>query len=141
MRKLLSVACLVALCLCGTESWAQSCTATLSWTPPSEFDDGSPLDPAEDLSGYNIYVDGEHYGANPTIGNPTVRSYIVSDLPTNGASHDFTMTAVGKNGLESDMSNSASKACPDMRKPKPPSLLDALIAFVGRLLHWIGGLV
>ena len=81
-------------------------TALLSWTPPTENTDGSPL---TDLAGYKIY-----YGASPcsysdtiTINNPGLTSYLVENL----ANTDwfFVMTAFNSSGIESSYSTETSK--------------------------------
>jgi len=81
-------------------------TALLSWTPPTENTDGSPL---TDLAGYKI-----RYGASPcsysdtiTINNPGLTSYLVENL----ANEDwyFVMTAFNSPGIESSYSIEVSK--------------------------------
>ena len=144
MRKLLSAACLVALCLCGAEARSQStapnCTgsATLSWTLPTELEDGRLIADTGGLSGVGVYLDGEQFAK--IAGDAT--GYLIANLCY--GSHAFFVTAirtVDDTEIESVMSNLVSKVIVDNVPPKPPSILDVLIAFVGRLLHWIGGLV
>jgi len=81
-------------------------SATLSWQPPVERTDGSPL---TDLAGYRIY-----YGNAPDdlrqavkLDNPGVTSYVVENL-SRGTWY-FTMTAFDTSGLESDHSSIGSK--------------------------------
>ena len=77
---------------------------TLSWTPPTQNTDGSPL---EDLAGYNIYF-GRKEGEYPeriVISDPTVSAYVVGGL-TSGTYY-FVSTAYNSQGIESDFSNVA----------------------------------
>lgn len=81
-------------------------SATLSWNPPTENADGSPL---TDLAGYRIY-----YGRNPdnltqvvVLNNPGLTRYVVENLPP--ARWHFEMTSVNVDGIESRRSDTASK--------------------------------
>jgi hypothetical protein len=78
----------------------------LSWTPPTEREDGSVLD---DLSGYRIYYGRGRSGQEKTIDveNPGLANYMIEDLNP-GAWH-FAITAVDAEGRESQRSNIASK--------------------------------
>lgn len=81
-------------------------SALLSWTPPTEREDGSVLD---DLSGYRIYYGRGRSGQEKTIDveNPGLANYMIEDLNP-GAWH-FAITAVDAEGRESQRSNIASK--------------------------------
>ena len=79
---------------------------TLSWTPPTENTDGTPL---TDLSGYKIY-----YGTSAaaltksiTVNTAGVSMHIVEDLTP--ATWYFAITAVTASGEESNFSNVAYK--------------------------------
>lgn len=81
-------------------------TATLSWTPPTQNTDGSPL---TNLAGYRIY-----YGTTPgnytntaAVNNPGISSYVVNGL-TAGTWY-FASTTINSDGVESAFSNVASK--------------------------------
>lgn len=81
-------------------------TATLSWNPPTENADGSPL---TDLSGYRIY-----YGRNPdnltqvvVLNNPGLTRYVVENLTP--ARWHFVMTSVNSDGAESLRTEASSK--------------------------------
>ena len=81
-------------------------SATLSWTPPSENADGSPL---TDLAGYRIY-----YGRNQDnltrvveLDNPGLSRHVVENLTT--ARWYFQMTTRNSNGAESARSQAVSK--------------------------------
>jgi len=82
-------------------------TALISWTPPTENTDNSPLN---DLTGYKIY-----YGTSPgdytntiNIDNPGLTSYLVEDLAANTTWY-FVMTAFNANNIESAYSEEKSK--------------------------------
>ena len=79
---------------------------TLTWLPPTQNADGSPL---MDLAGYRIY-----YGRTPgqlnqsvTIKSPGITSYVIENLTP--AVWYFVATAYNHNGIESTPSNSAAK--------------------------------
>jgi hypothetical protein len=83
---------------------------TLSWTPPSQNTDGSPL---TNLAGYRIY-----YGTAPgnypnqiVIDNPGLSTYVIEDLSP--GTYYFVSTAVNSQGVESDYSNMAEKTVID----------------------------
>lgn len=83
-------------------------SATLTWQPPVEREDGSPL--LNGLAGYKIY-----WGTSPlnmenveTISNSGVTTYVVEELTPN--TWYFAVTAYDSDGLESDKSNTGSKA-------------------------------
>lgn len=89
-----------------TVSAQGSGTAALSWMPPTENSDGSPL---TDLAGFVVL-----YGLSPTdltqtitIDNPSVSSYVVENL-TSGTWY-FAVQAANTSGARSDLSSLASK--------------------------------
>ena len=78
----------------------------MSWTPPTENTDGSPL---TDLAGYKI-----RYGTSPgnynntiTINNPGLTSYLIDNLAS--ADWYFVMTSFNASGIESSFSTEVSK--------------------------------
>jgi hypothetical protein len=79
---------------------------TLSWTPPTENTDGTPL---TDLSGYKIYYGTSAAALTKSIAVSTagVSMYIVEDLTP--ATWYFAITAVTASGEESNFSNVAYK--------------------------------
>lgn len=79
-------------------------TATLQWVPPTVNEDGSTTR----LSGFNIYSGLSQNTLQPvaTVG-PYETSATVNNLPS-GTVY-FAVTALGTNGMESDLSNIASK--------------------------------
>ncbi len=81
-------------------------SATLSWTAPTQNDDGTPL---MDLAGYKIYY-GTAQGNYPTsiqIDNPGITTYVVENLTPN--TYYFVSTAFNSSSVESVFSNEAVK--------------------------------
>jgi hypothetical protein len=81
-------------------------SATLSWTPPTQNTDGSPL---TNLAGYKVYwgtAQGS-YSNSVTVSNPGLATYVVDQLTP--ATWYFTVTAINAAGVESGFSNVASK--------------------------------
>ena len=73
---------------------------TLNWTPPTTYEDGTPLK----LTGYRIYwgeVEG-HYPHSVTLSNPGLTRYVVEQLSP--ATWHFVATALSPEG-ESTFSN------------------------------------
>lgn len=77
-------------------------SATLSWLPPTENTDGSPL---ADLAGYTVY-----WGTSPdrlkntvTILNPGLSAYLVE--PLEPATWFFAIASLNADGLEGELSN------------------------------------
>jgi hypothetical protein len=89
-----------------TVQQASTGSATLSWQPPTQRTDGSPL---SDLAGYRIL-----YGTSPgnysnriTLENPGLTSYVIGNLSP--GTWYFVMTAFDTTGAESDYSGVGSK--------------------------------
>lgn len=81
-------------------------SATLSWIPPTQNTDGTPL---TNLAGFRIYY-GTSLGNYPnviTVSNPGITSYVVENLTAN--TWYFVSTSFNSSGMESDYSNVASK--------------------------------
>lgn len=81
-------------------------TATLSWLPPQQNTDGTPL---VNLAGYHVY-----YGTNASslsklvkIANPGVSTYVISDLSP--GTWYFSVKAYNAKNVESDFSAKVSK--------------------------------
>ena len=81
-------------------------SVTLSWTPPTENDDGSPL---LNLAGYNIYygVSRGNYPNRINIDNPGIAIYVVDNLTP--GSYYFVASAINDIGVESNFSNEIEK--------------------------------
>lgn len=81
-------------------------SVTLSWTPPTENSDGSPL---TDLAAYNIYY-GSSRGAYPNrvrFPNPGIASVVVDNLTPN--TYYFVATSENSLGIESPYSNEVTR--------------------------------
>ncbi len=80
-------------------------SATLSWNPPTQNTDGSPVQ----LAGYRIYygTTSGQYTREVYIDNPGLSSYVVADLTPN--TYYFASTAVTQQGVESGFSAEAIK--------------------------------
>jgi Fibronectin type III domain len=86
------------------QAWNGS--ATLSWLPPTQRTDGSPL---TDLSGYRIRFGIPGGSPNDAwISNPGLTSYVVDNLAP--GTYVFAITAFDSFGRESEYSNVVSKA-------------------------------
>jgi len=87
-----------------TVAQVQLGAATLSWQPPTENTDGSPI---TDLAGYRV-----RYGRDPaqlseiqSIPNPGITTAVVENLAR--GTWYFSVSAYNRDGLESDPSNLA----------------------------------
>jgi hypothetical protein len=119
IRNLLfSIAFLIYLSGCGqpeSESGGSSVTvepegdgtALVSWLPPTENTDGSPL---LDLAGYKIYygTSSGSYTSNVNVSSPGTTSYLLEDLGS--SDWYFAMTAYNSMGVESSYSPEVIKA-------------------------------
>ena len=81
-------------------------SVTLSWTPPTQNEDGTNL---VDLAGYVIYYGREsgQYSHQLHIDNPGISSYVVENLVPD--TYYFASTAINVAGVQSDFSNEISK--------------------------------
>jgi len=84
-----------------------SSSATVSWIPPTQNTDGSPL---TNLAAYKIYygVSEGNYPNQIRINNPGITRYVVDNLTPD--TYFFVSTSINSNGVESRYSNVASKA-------------------------------
>jgi hypothetical protein len=81
-------------------------SVTLSWTPPTENEDGTAL---TDLDGYRIYW-GTTAGIYPnsvTIDNESVSTYVIDNLSP--GTYEFVATSFNTSGVESAYSSPATK--------------------------------
>jgi Fibronectin type III domain len=78
---------------------------TLSWTPPTENTDGTPL---TNLSGYDIHygTSSHDYTQTVTVSNPGIATYVVDNLSP--GKYYFSVTAVNSQGSESPLSSEVS---------------------------------
>lgn len=81
-------------------------SAMLSWTPPTQNTDGSPLN---NLAGYKIHwgTTQGNYTNSVVVNTPGLSSYVVDQLTP--ATWYFALTAINSAGTESTFSNVASK--------------------------------
>jgi Putative Ig domain len=80
-------------------------SVTLSWEPPTENTDGTPL---LNLSGYKIHygnVAGE-YSTTVPVTNPGITRYVIEGLGS--GTYFFAVTAYSANGVESEFSAEVS---------------------------------
>ena len=113
MRRLL-----LLLLLLPSFAWAGS--VTLSWTPPTQNEDGTPL---TNLEEYHLYYGTTQGGPYPTIihtNNPNVSTWVVDDLAE--GTYYFVATARNTSGVESVWSNEATKIV-GAAPPEPPTML------------------
>jgi len=95
--------------------------ATVSWTAPTQYEDGSSL-PTNQIQSYKVYygqTSGGPYGFSITVGGGLTTATI-TDL-TAGTWY-FVATTVATNGLESALSNQVAKTVVSTSKPRAPVL-------------------
>ena len=82
-------------------------SVTLSWTAPTENEDGSPL---TNLAGFKLYYGTEtgRYTESIDIDNPGINTYVVDNLTPD--TYFFTATAYNTDGIESGFSEEVQKA-------------------------------
>lgn len=84
-------------------------SVTLSWTAPTQNEDGSPL---TDLDGYKLYwgkASGD-YTDSTTINNESITTYVVENIPS--GTYEFVATSFNSSGVESRYSSPATKVVP-----------------------------
>ncbi len=81
---------------------AGNASVTLQWTPPTQREDGTPL---EDLAGYKVYwgQDSEQLDRSEDVGNGGVSSYVIEGLVA--GTWYVGVTAYDDAGMESQMSD------------------------------------
>jgi len=94
----------------------------LSWNPPSQYTDGSPLDPGTDLDSFEIYINenGSFSNADNEMaavsaidsgsGQPTTTFDLSNLAPflSQGVTYHVSIRTVALNGLKSDFSPGAT---------------------------------
>ncbi|MDX1406435.1 MAG: putative Ig domain-containing protein [Woeseiaceae bacterium] len=82
-------------------------SATLSWQPPTQYEDGTPL--GNNLAGFKIYwgTTPGSYSNSVTLNNPGLTTYVVENLAP--GTYEFVATAYDVSGVESRFSNAATK--------------------------------
>ena len=133
MKSLTLALCLLVLALAANAAFAAPATSTLSWDAPTTRADGTPLAPAQ-IEEFRIYH-GIDIGPDPlAIGPdytavsgenatdimielvPRVEPYVIS----------FAITTVDRDGLQSVLSETATKAfdVESTAKPNAPTSLE-----------------
>lgn len=81
-------------------------STTLSWTAPTQNEDGSQL---MDLAGYKIYwgTSPGNYTNSVTVENPGITTYVVENL--SAGTYTFVATSYNDSGVESVYSNTATR--------------------------------
>jgi hypothetical protein len=81
-------------------------SVTLSWTAPTENEDGSAL---TDLDGYCIYwgTDPGNYIHSVVIDNESISTYVVENIPP--GTYEFVATSFNQDGVESRYSSPVTK--------------------------------
>lgn len=99
-----NVVVLPAFSITVTEANPQS-NVTLSWQPPSENADGSPL---KDLKGYKVHYGprSKKYSDIIQVANPGLTTYVVQNL--DAGKYYFAVTAYNAAGQESSLSQEVS---------------------------------
>ena len=82
-------------------------TVTLTWQPPTQNSDGSPL---TSLAGYNIYYGtaSQSYFQTVKLSNPGLSNYVVQNLPA--GTYYFAIAAVDSSGAQSSFSPEVAAA-------------------------------
>lgn len=80
-------------------------SVSLSWTPPTQYSDGSSLS----VAGYRVYYGTQQnvYNQQVDITNPSVSTVTIDNLTPD--TYYFVATSVDGNGVESSYSNVATK--------------------------------
>jgi hypothetical protein len=124
MRYLAALLALVAL---------PASAATITWTNPTQYEDGSALAAADIASTTIEYSNGTTFGtvAGQVVVNGSATTGTAPD-PAAGASRcyrAYTTVVAAKGGGRSAVSNVSCKAAP-FPNPKPPSLIDVILAWL-----------
>ncbi len=84
-------------------------SVTLSWTAPTQNEDGSAL---TDLAGYKLYwgTTPGTYTDTAVIENPSITTYTVDGLAP--GTYEFVATSINASGVESRYSSPATKTVP-----------------------------
>lgn len=114
--------------------------ATVSWTNPTAFTDGSPLVPADIASTTVEWSSTQAFTAvvGSLVVNGAATSTTAPPNPQAGQTLCYrarTTVVAAKGGGQSAPSNVSCKTAP-FPNPNPPSLLDVILAFVRRVFGW-----
>lgn len=108
----------LALLASGFALPAMGQSANLTWTPPTQNTDGTPL---TNLAGYKVYRGPAptQFTASVTLQGGGSAAYVWNDLPA--GTHYFAVTAINTANVESAFSNTASKLIAGA-SPNPPTI-------------------
>lgn len=125
--------------LLSTDS-ALAASAAVSWTLPTQYEDGSTLAGADIASTTVEYgtCSGTAFGtkAGQVVATGGASSATVNNLaPGTWCFRAFVTTVAAKGAVSSGFSNVASKTVP-FPAPKPPTLVDVILAFLRRVFGW-----
>ena len=81
---------------------------TLSWTPPTTRADGTPLDPATEISEYRLACGEVVTSIDPTVQPGSQYEYSKHEILPNYGRHECHLVAVDTDGLVSDASDSVT---------------------------------
>ena len=74
---------------------------TLTWTPPTERADGTPLDPMTEIAEYRLVCDQVVTSIEPTVAQGEQYELTKHEVLPGYGAHECFMTAVDTDGLES----------------------------------------
>ena len=92
-----------------TEAPVKRVSLTVTWEPPVENEDGTPL---TDLAAYKFYygTSSGSYSKEVRVNNPGLTSYVIEDLVPD--TYFVAVSAINKAGRESEWSQEASIVIP-----------------------------
>ncbi len=95
-----------------TKSSPVGTPTSLSWSAPFQYNDGGTIAPG-DIVGYKIYYrteSGTYSSASSSLVLASATTVTVNSMISNGTgTYYFVVTAIDKNGNESDFSNEVKK--------------------------------
>lgn len=101
-------------------------TVTFSWTPPTQYEDGTPL-PNDEIASYSLYCNGSLLTNFPNADGTNSYETSVGELPA--GQYSCYATATATNGIESIPSNTVNIVI-DNLGPFPPGNLTIIINVV-----------
>lgn len=117
MKALITLFIILGLLLPAT-AWAN--TATLSWTPPTQYEDGSAIGSGE-IKSYKIYYGTKQGGPYNFIATvPGANNTVTIENLTNGTWY-FVATTVSSQDAESTTTPEVSKVVNVIKKPRAPT--------------------
>ena len=97
---------------------------TLTWTPPTERVDGTPLDPATEIAEYRLICGTVTTSIDATVVEGNQHEVAKHEILPGYGSHDCALTAVDADGLESEPSNNVAV---EWHKSAPVAPTDLLL--------------